>query len=112
MQFERQPIDQGDSGEIEKGIAACLYLKEKEPDPLHWGQIDCFRITPQEASVIAKFDVLKKNPSEEKLFALDTETRGLLEATSSLVAEALINELVVLRYEIKHRHKNHSGNIH
>lgn len=110
MSFEQQPTGQSGSEEIEKGIAACLYLKEKEPDPLHWGQINCSEITPHEASLIAKFDTLKHNPSEEDLFLLNTEARDLLDETGSPVAEALINELVVLRYELKH--KQHNGNVH
>src|SRR3989338_7741102 len=116
MQFERQSIDPGNSGEIEKGIAACLYLKEKEPDTLHWGGIDCLNITTKEALLIERFDGLKQNNSEkneaklERLLSLNAEARELLDTTGSSIAEVLINELVALRYELKHKHngQNHS----
>lgn len=116
MSFEQQLAGSSD-GEIEKGIAACLYLKGKEPDPLHWGNIDCLHLTPDEAFLIEKFDELKRNPSEEALFALNNEARELLEATGGkgdkmCVAEALINELVAFRYELKHNFKKYNGNGH
>ncbi|MBI5004808.1 MAG: hypothetical protein HZC04_01305 [Candidatus Lloydbacteria bacterium] len=112
MSFEQQPSG---AHERKKGVEVCLILKEKESDPLHWGGIDCFELTPDEELLIEKFDELKRNPSEEALFALNKEARELLEATGGRgdkmsVAEALINELVAFRYELKHKH--HNGTVH
>lgn len=109
--LEQQPISSGE-GEIEKGIAACLYLKKKEPDPLHWGGIDCSKLSKDEELLIEKFDELKQNPSEEVLFALDKDAQKLLEATGSHVVEVLINDLVAFRYELKHNSGKHNGNVH
>ena len=105
MSFEKLKI----RPEIEKGVSACLALKEKKPDEFHWGPVNCDEITPPEALLIAKFDALKKNSfgkeDEESLFSLDAEARKLLETTRSPVIEVLINEIVALRYEQKH-HNN------
>ena len=112
-----QPPTSSSEGEIEKGIAACLYLKEKEPDPLHWGGIDCLHLTPNESLLIEKFDALKQNPSEQELLKLDKEARKLLETTGGkvdkiCVAEALINELVAFRYELRHKPNNGNDAAH
>ena len=101
MSFEQQQMN---SNERKNGVDVCRILKEKEPDQLHWGNIDCSALTKNEELLIEKFDALKRDPSEEALFALDAETREVLEATGSNVAEVLINELVAFRYELKHKH--------
>ena len=93
------------SAELERGVTACQTLKEEKPDPLHWGHVDCYKITPEEATVVKEFLELRQNylGKEKLLFSLNDKVHDLIVTTGSPVAEALMNEIVSLRLKQKHK---------
>ena len=105
MSYEQQTAGLKETEEHEKGVEICICFKKDKPDPFHWGSIDCQKITRDEIKLIEKLDELKRDRILKKLFSLDLEARKLLDEGSQ-VAEVVINELVALRYEMKHDGKN------
>ncbi|MBI2046489.1 MAG: hypothetical protein HYT28_03670 [Parcubacteria group bacterium] len=114
MSFEQQPHSAKEE-ETENGIAVCRHLKEKEPDPFHWGPVECEKIIPEEAILITKFSALKEHPSVEEVLSFNTEVLNLhrKEGYNGAVTETLLNEIAVLLYDIKHSdHGNVDGSAH